>query len=221
MCLPFYFNEIMSRIAIFIDGGYLAELLKEFGKEEVNSHGTTVRRPAKINFDKLAKEIARQIGNVEVLRTYYYDCLPYKPYKSNLPTALTVEEALSKIAEEERFSKKQHFFSKLRRLPRFEVREGRLAFRGHTEDGKPIFEQKRVDTLLTLDLALLSAKGEIKHAVLLTGDSDFIPVIKAVQSEGVLVWLYHGSSPHTDLWEAADERFHITKDFIDQIRMSP
>lgn len=72
---------------------------------------------------------------------------------------------------------------------------------------------------MTLDLALLSGKRQITHAVLLTGDSDFIPAIKAVQSEGVLVWLFHGSSPHRDLWDAADERFPITQDFIDRIRM--
>ena len=172
----------MDRVAIFIDGGYLAKLLEEFGNEEVNIHGPARRKPAKIDFDKLAKEIAKAVGNVEILRTYYYYCLPYQ---SNPPS----EE------EKRRFSAAQGFFSQLRRLPRFEVREGRLAFRGCNQNGKPIYEQKRIDTLLALDLALLSGKRQITHAVLLTGDSDFVPVIKVVQSEGVLVWLFHGPTP--------------------------
>ncbi|MDI6760945.1 MAG: NYN domain-containing protein, partial [Candidatus Brocadiaceae bacterium] len=97
--------------------------------------------------------------------------------------------------------------------------EGRLAFRGCNQNGKPIYEQKRIDTLLALDLALLSGKRQITHAVLLTGDSDFVPVIKVVQSEGVLVWLFHGSTPQRDLWESADERFCITQDFIARVHM--
>lgn len=197
----------MTRVAIFIDGGYLTELLKkEFGTEELGSSSDKVKKPVKIDFDKLAKEIAKRIGNVEILRTYYYNCLPYQ---SSPPSN----------DEKKRFENAQSFFSALRKLPRFEVREGRLAFRGCDINGKPIYEQKRVDTLTTLDLALLSIKRQITHAVLLTGDSDFIPAIKAVQSEGVLVWLFHGLRPHGDLWDAADERFHITQDFIDQIRM--
>lgn len=59
----------MSRVAIFIDGGYLAKLLEGF---------SAGGKPAKIDFNKLAKEIAKVIGDVEILRTYYYNCLPHQ-----------------------------------------------------------------------------------------------------------------------------------------------
>lgn len=51
----------MSRIAVFIDGAYLEFLLRqEFGAP-------------KIDFELLVRQIA---GTHELLRTYYYDCLP-------------------------------------------------------------------------------------------------------------------------------------------------
>lgn len=142
----------------------------------------------------------------EILRTYFYDCLPYK---SNPPTK---EEA-------DRFAKKQSFFYKLEGYPRFQVRQGRLELRGNDEKGKPIFEQKRVDILLGVDLALLAAKHQIADAAILAGDSDFLPAIEAAKPEGVVVHLFHGQYPHRDLKQACDERVRITKEMIDAIRM--
>ena len=53
----------MGRIAIFIDAAYLQFTLKhEFGSP-------------KIDFQKLVERIA---GGREILRSYYYDCEPYR-----------------------------------------------------------------------------------------------------------------------------------------------
>lgn len=179
----------MSRIAIFIDGAYLDFVLKE----EFSS--------ARLDFKHLSAKIASEI---DLLRTYYYHCLPYQ---SPQPT----------LDESERFAKAQKFFTTLERLPRYQVRLGKLAFRGRDQDGKPIFQQKRVDIMLGVDLALLSGKSQITHAALLAGDSDYIPAVLAAKAEGVLVWLYHGGSVHNDLWNEADERFRISADFISDI----
>lgn len=65
----------------------------------------------------------------------------------------------------------QSFTNRLRRLARFEVRLGKLAYRGLDASNSPIFEQKRVDSMLAVDLVLLSAKRVIQKAVLFTGDS--------------------------------------------------
>lgn len=94
-----------TRIATFIDGAYLdATARNECGG-------------VKIDYAKLAQKLA---GGVEILRTYYYNCLPYQ---RNPPTA---EESL-------RFSQAQKFHAALRSLPRFEVREGMLVYRGSDE----------------------------------------------------------------------------------------
>ncbi|MBI5886873.1 MAG: NYN domain-containing protein [Deltaproteobacteria bacterium] len=87
------------KIAIFIDGGYLDKVVKnEFG---IHVH---------IDYEKIAKELS--LGK-EILRTYYYHC---EPYQSNPTTS----------DEKERFSKAQKFHSMLNKLPRYEVRLGKL-----------------------------------------------------------------------------------------------
>ena len=65
----------------------------------------------------------------------------------------------------------------------------------------------------------LAAKGQIQEAVLIAGDSDFIPAVSVAKAEGVLVKLYHGSNPHSDLWQEVDERIKFTSDFISSVRV--
>ncbi len=181
----------MSRTAIFIDGAYFQYVIKdEFAL-------------AKIDFELLARKLAE---GREVLRTYFYDCLPYQ---SQHPTK----------EESERFGKKQRFFAALEKNPRFQVRAGRLEYRGRDIKGNPIFEQKRVDILMGVDLALLAAKHQITDAAVIAGDSDFLPAIEAAKSEGVVIHLFHGQRPHHDLVSAADERTQFTQAFIDSITM--
>lgn len=181
----------MSRVAIFIDGGYLDFILKEeFSLARIDYHLLSI---------KLA-------NGIDLLRTYYYHCLPYQ---GSPPT----------LEESDRFAKKQSFFTTLSRLPRYEIRLGKIAFRGINQEGEPIFVQKRVDILLGVDLVLLSAKHQITHAVILAGDSDLLPAIEAAKSEGALIHLYHGKKnpPHAELWEKADERTPISQELINSI----
>ena len=66
-------------------------------------------------------------------------------------------------------------------------------------------------------MVLLAAKQSIQEAVLVAGDSDFIPAVSVAKSEGVLVRLFHGQNPHSDLWREADERVPITQQPIDSV----
>ncbi len=183
-----------SKAAVFLDGGYLDYLLRDgFGG-------------ARVDYGKLAASMAG--ADQSLLRCYYYHCLPYQ---SSPPTP----------DESARFASSQRFFNALRRLDLFEVREGKLAFRGLAQGtGKPIFEQKRVDILLAVDLVLLAAKHRIDKAAILTGDSDFIPAIQIAKNEGVIVELWHGSramAPHRELWDGVDKRIEVTQAFINSI----
>ena len=190
-------SGFINRTAIFIDGTYLNKLLeREFGR-------------ARIDYHLLARHLA---GGSEILRTYYYHC---PPHQSSPPT----EEELVRARSSE------HFFTALRRLPRFEVRLGKLAYRGLDHDGRPIFIQKRVDIMLSVDLVRLAATSQITQAVLLAGDSDFLPAVEAAKNHGVLLNLCHGptrqpgaNTVHHDLWSACDERTELTMDVIDELR---
>ena len=179
-----------DRIAIFIDGAYLDNVLRD------EFHNT------QIDYAALSNLLA---GDMNILRTYYYHC---PAYRSNPSTP----------QEDERYSSQRRFFAALERLPRYTVRLGRLAHRGSDRQGRPIFEQNQVDILLGVDLVQLAAKQAIQEAVLVAGDSDFIPAVLVAKFEGVLVRLYHGHRPQSELWQEADERIQLTQILIDSVR---
>ena len=179
-----------NRVAIFVDGGYLDKVLEsEFPN-------------ADLSYQKLSAALA---GAGDLLRTYYYHSLPYQ---GTPPTA----------EQQARYSGRRSFFNALERLPRYTVRLGRVAHVGRSRRGGPIFEQKQVDILLGIDLVLLAAKHLIQEAILVTGDSDFIPAVAVAKAEGVLVRLYHGVNPHNSLWQEADERVQFTPEFINALQ---
>ena len=160
----------MARVAIFVDGAHFGALSRDAG--------------VAVDYSLLAERIRDRIAEdtaepLDILRTYYYDC---PPFLSEPPTP----------EELQRESGRHRFFDALSYLPRFEVRLGRLQHQGYRPDGSPIFQQKQVDLLLGLDLALLSVRGWITHVALVAGDGDFVPAVRAAKQEGVAVWLFHG-----------------------------
>jgi uncharacterized LabA/DUF88 family protein len=175
------------KVAIFIDGGYIEKIVKiEFS-------------PLRIDYAKLPVVFSR---GKEILRSYYYDCLPY-------------QSSPSTPEERERFSKKQRFHTMLNRLSKYEVREGRLVKRGLE------FEQKGIDTLLSIDIVNLAASKMISEAILIAGDYDFVPAVKVAKEHGVNVTLYHSqrrNAYHNELWNVCDDRYALTPALIDQIK---
>lgn len=182
----------MDKVGIFIDGGYLQKILQK----DFNSSA--------IDFSKFIHMLA---DKDPILRAYYYNCMPYK---SNPPTQ---EEA-------ERFAKMQKFVDSLEMIDRFQVRLGKLEYRGTSNNGQRIFQQKRVDILLGCDLVLLSAKQKIGKAIIVTGDSDFIPAIEIAKNEGVEIELVFSPQtlPHTSLIKIADVRHKLSQEEIDSIK---
>ena len=177
-----------DRVAVFIDGAYLDKVLQE----EFNS--------PRIDYEKFAHWMT--LG-IPLFRSYYYHCLPYQ---SNPPT----EE------QRGRYVKKQAFFNRIANLPQFDVRLGKLEFRGFKEGSEPVFIQKRVDILLGIDLVLMAAKQRITHATIFTGDSDFLPAITTAKNEGVIMTLGHGilNPPHEELWKVMDQRLVLTRHLV-------
>jgi uncharacterized LabA/DUF88 family protein len=161
----------------------------------------------RVDYVKLTQELTA--GN-QLFRAYYYHCLPYQ---SNPPT----EE------ERRRYGKMHGFITAIKRMPRFEVRLGRIARLGINAEGKPITCQKRVDCMMGVDMALLAGKRVITDLAIITGDSDLIPAIEAVKSEAVIVTLWHGSysaecRPSGDLVHICDECQELTSDVITRIQ---
>lgn len=185
-----------ERCAIFIDGAYLDKCLEHaFGR-------------VRIKFEELAAQL---IGDDSLLRAYYYHCPPY-----------VSQDATD--SETYRFENKQRFFNALGNIPRFQVRLGLLVYRGTTESGKPIFIQKLVDVMVAVDMVQLASTGKLNRAILLAGDNDFVPAVKAVKDYGVIVTLVHGpqstGNVHSRLWDIADERTVLTSELINEISLN-
>lgn len=204
----------MGRIASFIDAGYWHKIMRN------HFHSPLV------DFAKLSQVLA---GNQELLRTYFYDCLPFQ---DNPPTP----------EQKDFYSKRQSFVEAIRRIPRFEVRLGKLVRRevhfvpeASREGGFRIatpeeidaglsnfitkYEQKSIDLLLGTDLVRLAAKQSISTAVLIAGDHDFVTPVRAAKDEGILVRLYykHGTVS-SELLALCDDRVEVTQEFVDSIR---
>jgi len=176
----------LDKAAVFIDGGYLARVLEK----EFNG--------IKIDFGAFSNKICK---DVERLKTYYYYCMPYQ---SNPPT----EE------ERKRYATADRFMHALKRLPRFEVRLGKLVYR----DGE--FTQKRVDVLLAVDLVRMSWDKQINRAILVTGDSDFVPPVLAANEAGVLTILYYSpNSCHDELLETCGDKIKITDKLLHSVML--
>lgn len=167
----------MNRTALFIDAGYLNNVLKEIPNQIIDYN----------KFSKL-------IGGVDLFRTYYYNSLPFVTNNPSKEDLLRIDQA-------------NFFYKTLKEIPNFEIRLGKLIkiYQG----GKESYQQKQVDSLITIDLLNLSFKNKITKAIIITGDSDFVPLVEIVKKEGVQVHLFHGSSYSRELYEICDMRTKI------------
>ena len=134
--------------------------------------------------------------------TYYFTCMPYK---SEIPTE----------DEKKRYEGTDKFLNVLRAQPKFHVWAGYVCKEGET------FVQKGADVAMATKMIQLAYSGKVDRIELLTGDSDFVPAIEEVQSQGLCVDLYFTDAwVHKDLILAADDRFQITKDMVDSVRLN-
>ena len=161
---------------------YFNKILKSFFQE------------AKIDYFKLSDKICADL-NLSRLRTYFYHCMP-----------LIRKNNTEDLARQ---SNIQKFLTNIRRLPRFEVKLGRLQLIENQ------FRQKMVDVLMSLDITNMSYENQIQHAILIAGDSDFIPAIKKARDYGIIVhFYYHPSSVHNEILDEVDELHVIDQELI-------
>jgi len=152
----------------------------------------------RVDFERFCATV---YGDRERLRTYFYDCMPYQ---SEPPTE----------DERIRYGNYCKFREIVENLPRFQMRFGKLS---KSRDGS--FEQKRVDILMAVELVRLSWSHQIGHAIIVSGDSDFVPAIEAAKDAGVITTLYYSKkSVHNELLSAVDERYEMSQSFFESVR---
>jgi uncharacterized LabA/DUF88 family protein len=168
------------RAAIFIDGAYLLSFYKKHNLE-----------PKYEDLPDIFLKPLRKSVQLDLLRCYFYYC---PPFMSPEPTD----------SEKRRMEEHDVFMERLESIDRWSVRLGKLQRRW--EGNREYFEQKRVDVLMSVDMVRHSAAGHIQHAIVIAGDSDFIPAIEATKESGATVTLWHGEANtiHRDLIKLSD-----------------
>ncbi|MEB3196878.1 MAG: NYN domain-containing protein [Candidatus Sericytochromatia bacterium] len=186
------------RTALFIDAAYLDKLCTGPWAHGGAPLALDMRRlPALLN------------DGVRPWRVFYYHALPWR---SDPP--LPVEEAV--------FARRAAFVAFLARDPRWVLREGRLERRGGRRPGDWLYEQKRTDVQIAVDLVRLAWRGEIQRAVLLTGDSDLLPAVEDARAAGVHVSLrYAPGHVHADWLSACDAGEPLLETQVRQILRAP
>jgi uncharacterized LabA/DUF88 family protein len=177
------------RAAIFIDGGYFLSIMK---KNDI------IPDYAKLT-DYFLKPLRKTVP-LDLLRCYFYYCAPWT---SNEPTG----------SEKRRMEEHHLFMTEIKSIERWGVKLGKLQKRW--ERNKEIFEQKRVDVLLSVDMVRHAAAGHIQHVIVIAGDSDFIPAVAATKESGATVTLWYGdkNTVHKDLLDIVDiaHQFNLKK----------
>ena len=184
----------MDKTLVFIDGAYLSFISKYFGKG----------KPLKYKIEKFAINLCREL-NLFCEEVYYYTA---PPYKSPIPTD----------SEKQRQRNYDKFISKLKLAkPKIIIREGRCQKIGNT------FQQKGVDTLMTMDLLKIAEQRKTDSIVILTSDTDFVPIIKDIrEGHNIKVILGYFTdrrrksafSLSNHLWKACDKKILIRREFF-------
>ncbi len=154
----------MSETLVFIDAGFVSKLSKHLGGGNYLVYNLI--------------DFARELADKQKLfcREIFYYTAP--PFQSEPLT--TKEESLKEGHDK--------FIKKLREKGVI-VRQGRC--QRLKIDGKFEYKQKAVDVLLTMDLTNIPIKySNIKRVILVATDSDFVPVIKNLEEQGIKTILY-------------------------------
>jgi uncharacterized LabA/DUF88 family protein len=149
---------------VFIDEAFLSKLSKHLGNG---------------NYIKFDRELfSKNISEKQKLICKKIFIYIAPPFQNPIPTQ----------KEEERKYGYEKFINKLK-IKNFIIREGRCQ-RLKIENNF-VYNQKAVDVWLAMDLTNIPIKfPKIKRIILISSDSDFVPVIKNLKENGVKTILY-------------------------------
>ena len=179
------------RVMLFVDGEYLKLSFNDMIKS------------ANIDYRGLPDKLNRQFFGTgtgiqgEILRVYYYDaqCEP----------------------EEEDYADQLQFYNMLDEIDFYETRRASLVRKGKNKGKR---EQKGVDVLISVDMMSKAYENHYDIAIVIMGDRDFLPLIKAVKNLtgkrvfGVVFQDHYAQ----EMVLAFDKHWIITKDNINQLQ---
>ena len=158
-------------------------------------------KPLKYKMEVFAKNLAKS-RDLECKKIYFYTA---PPYQDSIPTK----------EENKRKARYDKFILKLKETGII-IREGRC------QKIDNIYQQKGVDTLLTIDLSRIPKKEGISDVIVLTSDTDFVPIINDLSEDGINVILAYftdrkrksGLSLSNHLWKSCKDKIKIKIEYF-------
>jgi uncharacterized LabA/DUF88 family protein len=186
----------MTKTAFMIDGGH-------FRKHCRSKWGMLAPCEAADKVKQLCDAHLKYEDSCKLYRIFYYDCHP-----SNKRVYHPLRRTTVDLSANSQYKWAMAFYDELNKLRKMALRFGRIAdnYLDYTikpsvvkdilngtksitsladEDLMLTITQKGVDMRIGLDIASMAHKGQVNQIVLISGDSDFIPIIKYARKEGI------------------------------------
>jgi uncharacterized LabA/DUF88 family protein len=184
----------MPNVSIILDGDATRRLIKrKLGKNPTPAEieafcRSTLHHDQDPNLHETLKDV------------FYYDCAPFGETRPR-PISGTDKD----FTGEDVCGMANKFQIRLSQNPFFTLRRGYLSFDGWTttevaikdltatprpltdNDFEPILSQKQVDMKIALDVAKMAISHSVDRILMITCDSDFIPMIDFARSKGLEV----------------------------------
>jgi uncharacterized LabA/DUF88 family protein len=189
---------------VMIDGAFIRKKFRSALKKDISS----------FDIEQVVMHIFSHIGCSPLnYRVYFYDCKPCSE-----KTSLPISHRAYDFEAMPQYARGMTLIKEIKMLPFFAVREGVLSFNGWTlkpafyginslDDAcfAPNLKQKGVDIKIGLDVAWVSFNHIANSIIMITGDSDFVPVIKTARRNGVFIYLFTlGHNVKKELLENVD-----------------
>ena len=175
------------RVVIFIDGNNFYFGLKKTYGDSINV--------TDFNFEKFCSHLTNKR---EIINIFYY----------NAPLNIT--------RNLEKYKGQQRFFSKIKRILRFKL-ICKLMKRRIKDSKNFYYVIKEDDINMTVDMVEGAADNKFYIAIIVSGDGDFVPAVKAVQRKNKKVEnAYFRKTSSANFKQTCNKSIKLTKELLDK-----
>lgn len=176
------------RVSVFIDGNNFYHGLRYiYGKDESLKL---------FNFEKFCSFLAK---NRRIMNIFYYNA------------------ELNKNENLEKYKSQKEFFQKLKEIPNFNLILCKLLKRRIKNTDKYYYVLKEDDIHMAVDIVENACEDKTDFIVLVSGDGDFVPAVKAAKKKNKIVEnIYFKNSSSRNLKQHCDNSLELTKEILDK-----
>lgn len=176
------------RISIFIDGNNFYFGLKRIYKD--------TKKMIDFSFEKFCNLLS---DDREIIKIYYYNA------------------SLDRTKNTDKYKSQQRFFNKIKKVPKFNLILCRLIRRKIKGTEKYYYVLKEDDIHMAVDMVEGAFDDKFDIALLVSGDGDFVPAVKAVQRKGKQVEnIYFNKTFSSNLKRHCNKSIKLAKDMLDR-----